>query len=372
MTLNIVIFGLSITSSWGNGHATTYRALVKALARRGHQVTFLERDVSWYRDNRDLPVPEYCQLCLYESLADVPRRFGELVSNADLVIVGSFVPDGVALGDWVTMQANGVTAFYDIDTPVTLSKLEKGDADYLVPSLIPRFDIYFSFTGGSMLDLLCDVYGSPRPRALYCGVDTDDYHGLQDVPVRWDLGYLGTYSEDRQPVLERLLIEPARQLPDCAFVVAGSQFPDTIAWPANVERIEHLPPDKHAAFYNAQRFTLNVTRSDMIKAGYAPSVRLFEAAACGTPIISDYWPGIEFFFEPDRELLLADDTQDVAKFLLQMPEPRRMAISLAARRRAVESHSAGHRAAEVERCFREVLLARDNLGRRSGDVEAVA
>jgi spore maturation protein CgeB len=354
MTLDIVVFGLSITSSWGNGHASTYRALIKALAARGHRVTFLERDVPWYRENRDLAAAPYCRIELYDKLTDIPARYGSLVIDADLVILGSFVPDGIALGDWITMNARGVTAFYDIDTPVTLTRIAEGGADYLSAAMIPRFDLYLSFTGGPVLDLIEDSYGSPRARALYCAVDPD-FHAPAKVAPRWALGYLGTYSADRQPGLTRLLLEPAAALADERFVVAGPQYPEDIRWPANVERVEHLAPTGHPAFYGAQRYTLNVTRSDMAAVGYSPSVRLFEAAACGVPVISDHWPGIETILTPETEILIARTGADVLGILRDLPEERRRAVAAAARKRILRSHTAEHRAKQLEAYYAEVV-----------------
>jgi spore maturation protein CgeB len=347
MKLSIVIFGLSITSSWGNGHATTYRALIKALHRRGHRVTFLERDAPWYSAHRDLPEPPYCKTELYSDLRDVPRRYGNLVRDADLVIIGSFVPDAIALGEWITTKASGITAFYDIDTPVTLAGLSKGGTNYLHSSMIPRFDIYLSFTGGPTLDVIEQRFGSPCARPLYCSVDPD-LHMPRDVEQRWALGYLGTYSADRQPGLTQLLIEPARELPRERFIVAGAQYPSDILWPDNVSRIEHLPPQDHSAFYSAQRYTLNLTRTDMIAAGYCPSVRLFEAAAAGVPIISDNWPGLETFFASSREILLADGPHAVLEILQELPEERRRTVADAARKRVLANHTAEHRARQLE------------------------
>ncbi|HVX91697.1 MAG TPA: glycosyltransferase [Xanthobacteraceae bacterium] len=354
MTLDIVIFGLSITSSWGNGHATTYRALIKALAARGHRITFLERDVPWYRDNRDLCSSPHCRIELYDSLRCVSQKYGALVTGADVVVLGSFVPDGAVLGDWITSTAQGVTAFYDIDTPVTLSRLESGNGEYICAPIIPRFNLYLSFTGGPTLQLIEEVYGSPRARPLYCAVDVTQ-HAPVDVPARWALGYIGTYSEDRQPLIERLLFETARRLPDERFVVVGAQYPKNIAWPENVEQIEHLPPDSHSEFYCSQRYTLNLTRPDMVAAGFSPSVRLFEAGACAVPVISDVWPGIERFFVPGEELLLADTSDSVVQILTETPEIQRRRIATAARNRVLHSHTAGHRAAEFERYVKEVM-----------------
>ncbi|WP_174280194.1 CgeB family protein, partial [Sphingomonas bacterium] len=307
--MKLVVLGLSLSSSWGNGHATTFRALLAAFAGRGHDVTFLERDVPWYASQRDLIDPDWCRLAFYADLADLRRWAGE-VASADAVIVGSYVPDGVAVGAWAQRTATGVVAFYDIDTPVTLAKLARGDHEYLSPELIPGYDLYLSFTGGPTLAELETRYGAPAARALYCSVDPSIYRPT-GAAERWDLSYLGTYSADRQPTLERLLLQPARRAPDRRFVVAGPQYPATIDWPANVERIEHLAPADHADFYSASRWTLNVTRADMIARGWSPSVRLFEAAACGTPILSDRWAGLDALFAPGEEIVLADTADQV-------------------------------------------------------------
>ena len=352
----IVVLGLSLSSSWGNGHATTFRALLRSFAARGHDILFLERDVPWYAQNRDMPSPDFCGLELYPDLAAL-ESWRDAIAQADAVIVGSYVPEGVAVGRMVQEAARGVTAFYDIDTPVTLAKLERGDEEYLSPALIPGYDVYLSFTGGPTLDRLERQYGSPAARQLYCSVDAKAYRPL-DLPPRWDLSYLGTYSPDRQPTLERLLLEPARRAPELRFAVAGPQYPAGIEWPANVERIEHVPPADHPSFYAPSRFTLNVTRADMIRAGYSPSVRLFETGACGVPIISDKWDGIGTLLHPDVEIILADDADDVLRALLEMPEPRRCEMGRSLRQRVLGEHTADHRAAELEGHLREALARR--------------
>jgi spore maturation protein CgeB len=240
-----------------------------------------------------------------------------------------------------------VSAFYDIDTPVTLSKLARGDCEYLTPALVSRYDLYLSFTGGPTLERLERELGSPMARPLYCAVDPELYYP-EPTAAHWDLGYMGTYSADRQPTIERLLLEPALQLPEARLVVAGPQYPTDVRWPANVERIEHLPPDGHRAFYNRQRWTLNVTRADMIAAGWSPSVRLFEAAACGTPIVSDRWDGIESVLAPGREIALADGPADVLRLLRDVPERERQAMGERARARVLAEHTAAHRAGQLE------------------------
>lgn len=345
--LDIVILGLSITSSWGNGHASTYRALVWALTERGHRVLFLERDLPWYAAHRDLAKPPFGRTALYADLGDLRSRFTSSIRQADLTIVGSFVPEGAAIGEWVTSITGGATAFYDIDTPITLAKLERGDTDYLSPELVPRYDLYLSFTGGPTLERIERRFGSPMARPLYCSVDPRRYYP-EPLRVTWELGYMGTYSADRQPSLDRLLLEPAGLWSDGRFVVVGPMYPPEIRWPANVERIGHLPPAQHRRFYNSQRFTLNLTRRQMVDAGYSPSVRLFEAAACGTPIITDAWDGLHTFFEPDSEILVARGPEDVLRYLRELSEVERVTIALAARQRVLDQHTADRRAARLE------------------------
>jgi spore maturation protein CgeB len=361
--LDIVVLGLSLTSSWGNGHATTYRALVRALAARGHRVLFLERDVPWYAENRDLPAPPYARVALYSGIEELNDRFAADVRRADLVIVGSYVPQGRDVAAWALATARGVTAFYDIDTPVTVAALVDGTCEYVTPALVPRFDLYLSFTGGPMLRRLERSLGAQRARALYCAFDADSYFP-EEQPPTWDLGYMGTYSADRQPALEALLVEPARRAPQGRFIVAGPLYPGDLRWPQNVQRTSHLAPGEHRAFYCRQRFTLNVTRAAMAAAGHSPSVRLFEAAACATPIISDVWPGLEGLFVPGEEIVLARDAADTLRALAEIDEDQRRRLGAGARRRVLAQHTAGHRATELEAYFQEAARARG--GRRSG------
>ena len=346
--LRIVVLGLSLSSSWGNGHATTFRTLLRGLSARGHDVLFLERDQPWYAAHRDLPDPGFCRFELYHRMAELARWKTD-IRAADVTIIGSYVPDGKAVARCVRPWAR-MLAFYDIDTPVTLQAVERGDCDYLDPGLIRNFDLYLSFTAGPVLQLLETRYGTPAARALFCAADADLYRPGTVPPSqtpRWDLGYLGTYSPDRQPALERLLLEPARRAPHHRFVVAGPQYPPDIDWPANVDRIEHLPPQDHAAFYNSLGWTLNITRANMIAAGHSPSVRLFEAAACGTAIVSDAWEGLGEIFEVEREILIASNTDDILR-CMAMPEAQRRAAGDAARRRFLRHHTADHRAALLE------------------------
>ena len=348
--MKIVIYGLSLTSSWGNGHATTYRALVKALARRGHRVHFVEKDVEWYRSHRDLPDPDYCKVELYSEWQQSADQVLGLAADADAVIVGSYFPDAIEAARSLVDRGYGPLYFYDIDTPITLAELRlHGRAAYLDAQMIPNYAAYLSFTGGPALSELERYFHSPRAVPFYCSVDPDIYLPTPaDELYSCDLSYLGTYAQDRQAKLAHLLVGPAEALPERRFLVAGPQYPMDLSWPSNVRHLSHVAPAQHPAFYSSSRFTLNLTRADMVAAGYSPSVRIFEAAACGAAIVSDSWMGIEEFLSPGEEILLPRDGDEVVDILAGISDEQRIRIGRRARERILAQHTAAHRAEQFE------------------------
>ena len=352
--MKLVVFGLTISSSWGNGHATTWRALLRAFAARGHEIVFYEWDAPWYAGNRDLARPGYVTLRLYDEWERAAAHAVAEAKDADATLVGSYVKDGRRVIDDLAEAGVDPLFFYDVDTPVTVAALRSGGAEYLRPDQVPLFTRYLSFTGGPFLhEVLEGELGAREARPLYCSVDVDRYHPTDVDPLLVsDLAYMGTYAPDRQPVLERFLIEPARRMPERKFYVAGPQYPDDIRWPANVLLNPHLPPSLHPTFYSSARWQLNATRAEMVQAGWSPSVRLFEAAACGAAMISDRWPGIEAFFTPGQEILLPESTEEVIDILRTTPDDARRAIGLAARGRILAEHTAAHRAEELEALVR--------------------
>lgn len=355
--MKIVIFGLSVTSTWGNGHGTTYRALLSALYRRGHQITFFEKDVEWYASNRDLPHPSFCDVQLYEDWDEVLPRLQREINDADVAVVGSYFPDGVRVLDEIADSKATVKAFYDVDTPITMAALRQyGQTDYIDARQIPQLDIYFSFTGGPMLREIETRFGANRVVPLYCSFDPGQYRRLP-VNDRFacDVSYMGTYAPDRQPKLEELLCATAISLSNQKFIVAGPQYPVALRWPDNVEHISHLSPVWHPGFYSSSRFTLNVTRRDMAIAGYSPSVRLFEAAACGATIVSDNWPGLDSFFTPGEEILLPTSTEDVVRYVAEYSNEEARQIGDRARERVLAAHTSWHRAVEFEREIENAL-----------------
>ena len=352
--MKLVVVGLSLSSSWGNGHATTYRALLKAFARRGHDVVFYEWDAPWYGgDRRDLPDPDFCRLELYPSWDEVRDRVIAEARDADATLVGSYVDEGPRVIDDLAEGGIDPLFFYDIDTPVTVAQLRKGENTSLRPDQVPLFDRYFSFTGGPFLDdVLEGELGARDARQLACSVDPERYRAVSPDPeLRAELAYMGTYSDDRAPGMERLLMEPARRCPDRSFLVGGPQYPDVDSWPENVRHIDHVPPARHPAFYSSASWQLNLTRADMRAAGWSPSVRLFEGAACGAPMLSDYWDGLEELFEPGREILLPNGAAGVVEALEMHPDDRQ-AIGAAARERVLAEHTSERRAEQLESWLR--------------------
>jgi spore maturation protein CgeB len=354
--MKIVFYGLTITSSWGNGHATTYRSLIKALARRGHNIHFVEKDVEWYRNNRDLPRPEFCTVELYEEWCESGRALVDASKDADAIVIGSYFADAKPLASELLAADHGPLLFYDIDTPITITQLrEQGRTEYIDAGMVPQFAAYLSFSGGPTLKELEQTFGSSWAVPFYCSVDPELYRPTRcRNEFRCDLSYLGTYAADRQAKLMQLLGGAASLLTERRFIVAGPQYPKEIAWDPHVDRMIHISPPDHPAFYCSSRFTLNLTRKDMVAAGYSPSVRLFEASACGAAIMSDSWCGMEEFLTPGEEVLLPSDEYDVVSILTGMSEQERVRMGQRARERILAEHTSDHRAQELEKIIERV------------------
>jgi spore maturation protein CgeB len=349
--VKLVVFGLSISSSWGNGHATTFRSLLRAFVARGHEVVFYEWDAPWYRgDHRDLPDPGFCRLQLYPDWNAVRAAAIAEAREADATLVGSYVHEGPRIVDELVDAGVEPLFFYDIDTPVTVAHLRNGGAEYLRVDQVPFFARYLSFTGGPFLrEVLMDELGARDARPLYCSVDPDLYREVERSPhFEARIAYMGTYAPDRQPVLDEFLVRPARSLPNERFLVAGPQYPPELRWPRNVGHLPHVPPARHPEFYASADWQLNATRADMVAAGWSPSVRLFEAAACGAAMISDRWAGIEEFFTPGREILLPRSGDEVVDILTGTHPDDRRAVGRRARERVLARHTSARRAEELE------------------------
>lgn len=354
--MKIVFFGLTISSSWGNGHATLLRGLFKALTARGHEIVFFERDVPYYAAHRDLIESPHIELHLYSEWNDIVTTARKEVSEADVAVVTSYCPDGIEATELVASANVNLRVFYDLDTPVTLEALRNGEQlTYIGPRRLVDFDLVLSYTGGAALTALQDQLGARRVVPLFGSVDPDIHHPACSLSgYHADLSYLGTYAADRQQALDELFIQVARRMPQKRFIVGGSKYPIDFPWRQNIWYVQHVAPSAHAAFFCSSPLTLNITRGAMARMGYCPSGRLFEAAACGVAIVSDEFAGLDEFFQPGSEIIVAKTTEDVIA-AIQLSPDELAHVARAGRERVLNSHTAAHRAVELERIFEESL-----------------
>jgi spore maturation protein CgeB len=364
--MKIVIFGLTVSSSWGNGHATLWRGLIKALGARGHDVIFFERDVSYYAQHRDLSELVGGRLILYRNWNEILSEARRQLEDADVGMVTSYCPDAIDASDLVH-NSNCIGVFYDLDTPVTLNRLRAGEkVEYIGANGLRDFNLVLSYTGGNALELLKTELAAKRVAPLYGSVDPEVHKPATPMEMfECDLSYLGTYAADRQTTLEELFVKPARCVPDQKFLIGGAQYPEEFPWVDNIFFSRHVAPPDHSAFYSSSRLTLNVTRAAMAELGYCPSGRLFEAAACGVPIISDCWEGLDEFFDPDSEILVARTSEDVID-ALKLPTETLKKISSAARERTLAEHTANQRAIGLENILQNVQSQRGDRMTQDG------
>ncbi len=351
--MKILVFGLTISSSWGNGHATPYRAILRALAGMGHEVHFLEKDVEYYRSRRDFDRCDYCRLTIYDDWSSVRRHAMDEARSCDVVMTASYLPEGRRINDEMLELDGPLRVYYDLDTPITLRRLESGGVEYVDRGQLAAFDLVLSFVGGAALAELEQKHGVRMARALYGCVDPDDYRRVEPIPeFACDLSYMATYAPDRQKKVDRLFLEPARRHPQRQFMLAGSMYPWNWPWPENVRRAEHVPPQSHPRFYSSSRITLNLTRGEMARNGWCPSGRFFEAAACGTPVISDWWEGLDWFFDVVRDIRIVTRPEHVEN-ALNMPDPDLRALAAHARERTLDDHTGQVRARQLLQCLDE-------------------
>ena len=345
--MQILFFGLTISSSWGNGHATPYRALLRALHQQGVDVVFYERDVPYYAKHRDFDGCDYCELMLYSDWDAVRQRALAQAKAADVVVTASYLPEGARISQELLQLQRPLHVFYDLDTPITLSRLPRGELDYLRADLIPQFDLYLSFTGGDILRRLEDDSGARLAKSLYGCVDPEVYVRVpRQQKFQCDLSFMGTYAADRAAAIRDLFMAPAERLPEQEFLLAGSMYPGEWTWPDGMKRVDHIAPSEHPALYSSSRATLNLTRKEMAQSGYCPSGRFFEASACGTPLLTDDWKGLDHFFDPSEELIVVHTTEDVVQ-ALQLPDEELARKAARSRQRTLDEHTGHHRAKQL-------------------------
>lgn len=354
--MKFVIFGLTVSTSWGNGHATLWRGLIRALTARGHRVVFYERDLPFYAPHRDLLDLAGGGLVIYPDWRTVREHARRELDDCDVAISTSYCPDGIAAAELLCSSRARLKVFYDLDTPVTLRGLDAGErVPYLPPQGLRDFDLVLSYTGGEALTQLRSRLGARRVAPLYGHVDPDVHRPVPPVAEYLaDLSYLGTYAADRQRAVEMLLLQPARRRAASRFTIGGAQYPQDFPWTSNIFFVRHLPPSEHPAFFCSSRLTLNVTRRVMADLGYCPSGRLFEAAACGTAIVTDGWEGLESFYAPGEELLVAGGTSDVLAAMDRSDEELQR-IARRARERTLDEHTSARRCDALERALQDAV-----------------
>lgn len=334
---------MSVSSSWGNGHATLLRGLARALVKRQYRIVFFEKDTPYYQNTRDYYGEKDVEVCIYSSWEMIKEKASVTVNDSDVALVTSYCPDGNDASSCVINSRCKIKLFYDLDTPVTINTVLNGTIPFYLPNRgLSEFDAVLSYTGGTALEIQKTLFNAKKTFPLYGSVDPS-IHYQRHSTTEYILSYLGTYSSDRHLSFLRFFLEPARGLSQLKFLLGGSMYPSIIDWPENVTCIEHITPEKHPDFYSSGSFTLNITRSVMAEMGYCPSGRLFEAAACEVPIISDYWIGIEDFFDCSNEIIVVDSTHSAID-RLSMPLDKRQKIAKAAKEKVLSNHTNDNRA----------------------------
>ena len=350
--MRIGFIGSSLVSCYWNGAATYYRGLLRALAARGHEITFLEPDAFGRQANRDIPDPDWARVVVWPATPEGMARALDEAGAADLVVkasgVGVFDRELEAAVPSLRRPGN-LVAFWDVDAPATLDRTEADPADPF-RALAPRYDVVFTYGGG---DPVVRAYGRLGARIcvpVYNALDPATHHPVPPDPrfAGIDLGFLGNRLPDREARVEEFLLGAAARLPGRRFLLGGAGWEDKAGVPANVRRLGHVGTADHNAFNSSCRAVLNVNRASMAAYGFSPPTRIFEAAGAGACLVTDAWEGVEAFLEPGREILVARDGAEVAAHLDGLDPARARAIGRAALARVLAGHTYDRRAALVE------------------------
>ena len=354
--LDLVIIGRSILSSYGNRTAILYRGLINELAQLGHRTIFLEpRNDLPSGHYRDLLRSPYCEVWTYDTVDALLKEYRPAIQSADVVMVGNDLPETDRIAEWVVEEARGLTIYYDTDMATTRDNLAGAISSKhcLSCRTLPIFNLYLSTTGGPPLQQLAKAHGLACARPLYESIDPYSYYRT-DAETTYDLGFIGNYKPRREALLQELMVNPAEHTPNRQFALAGDGYRDRLALPGNITYLEHLPETNHVDFYNRQKATLVVSRDDRRALGYTPSRRLLAAAACGIPVLSDEWNGLNDFFEDRREVFNVGNEQDVLAVLYGTDEETVRRAGLAARERVLAEHTTTRRAEELLGYWEEI------------------
>ncbi|RAK52815.1 CgeB family protein [Phenylobacterium deserti] len=359
--MKIAFYGSSLLSSYWNGAATYYRGMLSELAKRGYDITFYEPDAFDRQRHKDIEPPEWCKVVVYPATETALQTVIAKAAEADVVVKASGVgvfDDELLEGVMAVARPHAIKIFWDVDAPATLSEL-RGDASLPMHRVLPSLDMVLTYGGGPPVINAYEGFGARVCRPIYNALDPSTHHPVPaQTRFEGDLNFLANRLPDRESRVERFFLEPAARLPERRFLIGGNGWDDK-AMPANVRRIGHVGTADHNAFNCSPLAVLNVARDSMADVGFSPATRVFEAAGAGACLITDAWEGIELFLNPDEEVLVARDGQDVAEHVAALTPERARAIGEAARQRILSEHTYARRAAEVD-----VLLKHEAAAKR--------
>jgi len=348
--LDIAFFGSSLVSAYWNGAATYYRGLVRALAERGHAVTFYEPDAFGRQQHRDLDDPDWARVVVYPGDPDGALAAMEQARRADLVVKASGVGACDSLLEEAALElrrSSTMVVFWDVDAPATLDRLA-ADPEDAFHRLVPRFDLVLTYGGGPPVVDAYERLGARQCVPIYNALDPTTHYPVTPEPrFESDLAFLGNRLPDREARVEAFFLSAALALPELRFLLGGSGWDDK-PLPRNVTSLGHVYTRDHNAFNVSPRAVLNVSRESMARYGYSPATRVFEAAGAGACLITDAWRGIDLFLEPGREILVAEDGLEVAAHVQRLTPTLARSTGRAARGRILAEHTYAHRAAQVE------------------------
>ena len=358
--MRIAFYGSSLLSSYWNGAATYYRGILSALAPLGYQITFYEPDAFDRQQHRDIEPPDYARAVVYPATADGLRSVLGEAPAADVVVKASGVgvfDDELLAGILEHARPGALRLFWDVDAAATLDTL-RADPAHPLRAALPQFDLVLTYGGGPPVIAAYAGFGARRCEPIYNALDPSTHHPVPPDPrFAADLAFLANRLPDREARVEAFFLRAAELAPDRAFLLGGNGWQDK-SMPPNVRALGHLGTADHNVFNCSAAAVLNVARDSMAAVGFSPATRVFEAAGAGACLITDAWEGIELFLEPEQEILVARDGQDVADHLRRLTPARARAIGGAARARILAGHTYAQRAVVVDALLRAELARR--------------
>ncbi len=356
--MKFAFFGSSLVSAYWNGAATYYRGIIRAMQERGHEITFYEPDAYDRQKNRDMEDPEWARIKVYAATEEEMYKALEDASHADVIIKTS----GVGVFDEQLEREvlkfklqNKYVIFWDVDAPATLDRVNESDSDYF-KDLIPQYDLILTYGGGDPVVNAYRKLGAKNCFPIYNALDPSTHHPVErEARFEADLAFLGNRLPDREKRVEDFFLTPASQTPGCRFILGGNGWHDK-PMSANINYIGHVFTRDHNALNCSPKAVLNISRDSMAKYGFSPATRVFEAAGAGACIITDYWIGIETFFEPGKEILVARSGDEVKEILSGLSKEQAEQIGQAALKKVLAEHTYTHRAAELDRILRNQFV----------------